>query len=76
MSGIIHGKLLIHPSVGVGIFGLVISSPRNNPKGQPTGQYRVMRGGWGYDYQDGVRVSNRNYFPGGRCINLGFRCAQ
>lgn len=48
-----------------------------DPKGPPTGQFRVLRGGsWAVDATT-VRVSFRNshFVPDNRTMNLGFRCA-
>jgi formylglycine-generating enzyme required for sulfatase activity/tRNA A-37 threonylcarbamoyl transferase component Bud32 len=53
------------------------NSPRNNPKGPSSGQYRVLRGGaWNYG-QRSVRAASRDgYDPGTRIDYVGFRCAQ
>jgi formylglycine-generating enzyme required for sulfatase activity len=53
------------------------SSPRNNPKGPSSGQYRVLRGGsWG-NGQFNVRASYRDGdFPDYRNDYVGLRCAQ
>ncbi len=53
------------------------SSPRNNPTGPSSGQYRVVRGGaWGNDGFS-VRAANRlRYSPTITLINVGFRCAR
>jgi formylglycine-generating enzyme required for sulfatase activity len=50
------------------------SSPKNNPQGNSSGAYRVLRGGgWYYDPQY-CRVSNRNIsIPDFRSSNYGFR---
>ena len=49
-------------------------SPKNNPKGPPTGDYRVIRGGGWYDDPVLVRVSNRyGHLPTYRFSDLGFR---
>ena len=52
-------------------------SPAQNPKGPPTGEYRVLRGGsWRGDPQ-GVRSADRLYDrPADRDNNIGFRCAK
>ena len=51
------------------------SSPRNNPPGAASGQFRVVRGGsWsGLDYlmRAAIRYSDDPYFM---FINIGFRC--
>jgi formylglycine-generating enzyme required for sulfatase activity len=53
------------------------SSPRNNPKGPSSGQYKVLRGGaWNY-YRSSARAANRDYdYPDYRNYNVGYRCAQ
>jgi formylglycine-generating enzyme required for sulfatase activity len=53
------------------------SSPKNNPTGPTSGQYRVLRGGsWG-NYADGVRAANRNYTnPDLWLSSVGFRCVE
>jgi serine/threonine-protein kinase len=53
------------------------NSPRNNPKGPSSGQYRVLRGGaWG-NLQGDVRASYRYFnFPDLRGNFVGLRCAQ
>ncbi len=52
------------------------SSPERNPSGPETGQYRVLRGGSWFDYQNGVRSADRYHFtPGARHNGLGIRCA-
>jgi formylglycine-generating enzyme required for sulfatase activity/tRNA A-37 threonylcarbamoyl transferase component Bud32 len=53
------------------------NSPRNNPKGPSSGQYRVLRGGaWNYN-QYYVRAAYRIYnIPDLRNNYVGFRCAQ
>jgi formylglycine-generating enzyme required for sulfatase activity len=50
------------------------SSPRNNPPGAPSGQYRVCRGGsWVVNPSD-IRAANRGRVnPSGSGISLGFR---
>jgi len=50
------------------------NGPRDNPIGPPSGQYRVLRGGfWGSD-PEGVRSSNRsNNDPSDRSGSYGFR---
>jgi sulfatase modifying factor 1 len=52
-------------------------SPRKNPKGPDTGEYRVIRGGaWG-DPATRVTVFFRNWVrPTQRQPNIGFRCAR
>lgn len=53
------------------------NSPRENPQGPSTGQYRVLRGGSWSNYRDLVRAANRNaYAPNNRNNNIGFRCAR
>ncbi|MGB8648076.1 MAG: formylglycine-generating enzyme family protein [Anaerolineae bacterium] len=53
------------------------SSPRDNPQGPTSGQYRVRRGGsWGYD-RSSVRSAYRySNGPDYRYYNVGLRCAQ
>jgi formylglycine-generating enzyme required for sulfatase activity len=53
------------------------NSPRNNPKGPSSGQYRVLRGGaWNYS-QIIVRAASRSFNnPDYRYNDVGFRCAQ
>lgn len=53
------------------------NSPKENPKGPASGQYRVLRGGsWGAQ-QYGVRAADRgDYVPDDRTLDVGFRCAQ
>ncbi|MCD6507419.1 SUMF1/EgtB/PvdO family nonheme iron enzyme [Candidatus Poribacteria bacterium] len=52
-------------------------SPRRNPKGPDSGEYRVVRGGsWNND-PEWLRVAYRSrYHPRTAYILLGFRCAQ
>jgi formylglycine-generating enzyme required for sulfatase activity len=53
------------------------SSPRNNPKGPSSGEYRVLRGGAWYTNQSYVRAAYRYYYyPVNRDFDVGFRCAQ
>ena len=53
------------------------SSPTTNPTGPATGSYRVLRGcGWGSEASY-CRVSvRRDYAPGRRIINYGFRLSR
>jgi formylglycine-generating enzyme required for sulfatase activity/tRNA A-37 threonylcarbamoyl transferase component Bud32 len=53
------------------------SSPRDNPKGPSSGQYRVVRGG-AWDYSGGnVRPAYRSrYAPSDANDLVGFRCAR
>jgi formylglycine-generating enzyme required for sulfatase activity len=53
------------------------SSPKNNPAGPTSGQWRVLRGG-SWSHNSGyVRAAYRNvYVPGLRYSYVGFRCAQ
>lgn len=53
------------------------NSPMNNPKGPDSGDGRVLRSSsWGYDSMR-VRSANRDrYYPDGRNLYLGFRCAR
>ena len=52
-------------------------SPRDNPKGADSGQYRVLRGGsWNYSPQD-LRASDRyRSYPDSRNDYVGFRVAR
>ena len=51
------------------------SSPKNNPKGPSSGEYRVIRDGGWYDNPNGLRVAVRFYSPQVRTFyGLGFRC--
>jgi serine/threonine-protein kinase len=53
------------------------NSPRNNPRGPTSGQYKVLRGGAWDDFQSGARAAYRNsYVPDTRFNSVGFRCAQ
>jgi formylglycine-generating enzyme required for sulfatase activity len=52
------------------------NSPRNNPKGPSSGQYRVLRGGAWYYNQYLVRAASRVTTPDYRLNGVGFRCAQ
>jgi len=53
------------------------NSPRNNPKGPSSGQYRVLRGGAWDNNQYSVRAATRSYStPATRYNHVGFRCAQ
>ena len=53
------------------------SSPRENPKGPNSGEFRVLRGGSFYSNLDLVRAAIRlNYSPDLRINGFGFRCAQ
>ncbi len=53
------------------------SSSASNPLGPDTGQYRVLRGGSWYDYDNNARSSNRDRLtPDDAYNNFGFRCAR
>jgi formylglycine-generating enzyme required for sulfatase activity len=53
------------------------SSPRNNPKGPSSGQYRVLRGGAWVVSQNLARAAYRgDLTPDIHFYNVGFRCAQ
>jgi formylglycine-generating enzyme required for sulfatase activity len=57
-------------------YGPYDGSSAVDPKGPPTGQYRVVRGGSLYVLASVVRVSMRNGMdPGWRDAKYGFRCA-
>ncbi|MBI5747553.1 MAG: SUMF1/EgtB/PvdO family nonheme iron enzyme [Nitrospinae bacterium] len=50
------------------------NSPKNNPKGASSGQYRVLRGGSWFSLAWFTRATNRaGNFPDGRDYGLGFR---
>ena len=52
-------------------------SPRNNPKGPNSGEYRVLRGGSWLSEPKNVRAVYRNWLiPDERYDNFGFRVAQ
>jgi formylglycine-generating enzyme required for sulfatase activity len=52
-------------------------SPRNNPKGPMSGEYRVVRGGSWLGNRYAARVSNRELsIPDARGYEFGFRCAR
>jgi len=52
------------------------SSPRSNPKGSSSGEYRVLRGGGWLGFPRYLRASNRYWdSPSGRGDFVGFRCA-
>lgn len=52
-------------------------SPKQNPKGPVTGDYRVLRGGSWYVYPQYVRCADRVWdYPSDRDDLVGFRCAQ
>jgi formylglycine-generating enzyme required for sulfatase activity len=51
-------------------------SPRNNPAGPNSGQYRVLRGGSWVNTPVNVRAASRGRgVPAGRTLDLGFRLA-
>jgi formylglycine-generating enzyme required for sulfatase activity len=53
------------------------SSPRTDPPGPASGQYRVLRGGSWFNFPGVVRVSCRDWFtPSGRVVNYGYRCVR
>ena len=53
------------------------NSPDHNPSGPSTGQYRIIRGGSWWNYEDSVSSTFRNpYLPSYSHLNLGFRCAM
>ncbi|MEW5719798.1 MAG: SUMF1/EgtB/PvdO family nonheme iron enzyme [Chloroflexota bacterium] len=55
------------------------SSPRNNPTGPSSGQYRVLRGGSWFSDAACARAASRSYYrysPDLRADYWGFRCAQ
>ena len=52
-------------------------SPLSNPLGPQVGDYHVMRGGSWFNYNEHMRVSNREGYPATYAdINIGFRCAR
>jgi len=52
-------------------------SPKENPKGPASGNWRVIRGGSWYYVINGLRVANRNSLaPTDVHYDVGFRCAQ
>jgi serine/threonine-protein kinase len=52
-------------------------SPSNNPQGPVTGESRVLRGGSGDNFDDGVRSASRDRLnPGGWYGLNGFRCVR
>jgi serine/threonine-protein kinase len=52
------------------------SGTKTNPKGPPTGRYRIIRGGSWTSGAEDVRTTLRGKAdPKGRMVNLGFRCA-
>lgn len=58
-------------------YGEYVLSPRTNPEGPSSGEFRALRGGaWsGSDYF--ARSSYRyDYLPDFRNVSIGFRCAQ
>lgn len=59
-------------------YGPYDGNNRANPRGPPSGERRVLRGGgWGFDSPDVVRAAYRNGIsPGYRGNSLGFRCAR
>ena len=55
------------------------NSPKSNPKGPSSGEYKVLRGGsWSFDYSEAIlRVAARlSQYPMGYYDTLGFRCVQ
>jgi len=57
--------------------GYYVHSPRRNPAGPPSGEFRVARGGaWGGAVRD-LRAWHRGWGPPGmRADGQGFRCAE
>jgi formylglycine-generating enzyme required for sulfatase activity len=48
-----------------------------DPKGPPTGRFRVLRGGYWDDREGDIRASSRDFsIPGNRSAGYGFRCAR
>ena len=53
------------------------AAPYENPKGPPSGQYRVIRGGSWADAAKYLTCANRSWArPAERSPNIGFRCAK
>jgi len=53
------------------------NSPRDNPRGPASGDFRVLRGGSWYSVSGNVRAASRGtYVPVNRRYYVGFRCAQ
>jgi formylglycine-generating enzyme required for sulfatase activity len=53
------------------------NSPSVDPKGPPTGEYKVIRGGAWSDSGRRITVFFRNWVrPNQRTPNIGFRCAR
>jgi len=51
-----------------------VTSPVDNPKGPESGFLRVVRGGSGYSYKQGLRITHRySYLPAAHHSTLGFR---
>ena len=52
-------------------------SPRKNPRGPSSGEYRVIRGGSWFYATWGLRAASRLFVrPSVRLNDFGFRCAQ
>jgi formylglycine-generating enzyme required for sulfatase activity len=52
------------------------NSPRNNPKGPSSGQYRVFRGGSYNNGANDARAVYRNSYNARWYSNMGFRCVE
>ena len=55
-------------------YGSYPSGPQVDPQGLTSGSYRVLRGGYWYNYAQYCRSARRNnYSPGARAIGIGLR---
>lgn len=57
-------------------YGGYVAGSQDDPRGAPSGSYRVLRGGSWNDYANYCRVAYRNYGYPGSSRSIGFRSAR